>query len=101
MDANLGIPLSFLLVILLGIVCVGVRIYLAKKQAFDAERRRHLVLARVKEKQDGVWFCKFFFCGDHIGFFRNRPSADRVKAVIVGYDERKECFELEEISADK
>lgn len=101
MDTNLGMPLFFLLIILLGVYCLGARIYSAKKNASDAEKRKHQVLARVKEKQNGVWFCKFFFCGDHIGFFRNRPSADRVNAVVVGYDEQMKCFELEEISANK
>lgn len=70
----------------------------------DAKRLRRedvdkeaIVLARVKEKRNSVWVCKFFKLGNHYGFFRRKPRSDRVEAVVVGYDEETGMYELKEL----
>ena len=47
--------------------------------------------------KDGKWICKFFLCGNHSGFFSQKPSSDRVKALVVGYDEKNNIYKLEEL----
>lgn len=69
----------------------------AKRLKRENVNKDAIVIARVKEKKDSVWICKFFKFGNHYGFFRGKPKADRVEAVIVGYDKETGMFELKEL----
>ncbi|MBS4773854.1 MAG: hypothetical protein KHX55_06235 [Proteobacteria bacterium] len=79
-----------------GMAYVALRIAFAIRQA--RKRRKRVVVARVKNCKDGLWMCKFFLCGDHPGYFTQKPSADRVKARVIGYDEKNRIYRLEEFS---
>ena len=63
------------------------------------ERKRNgfTVVARIKKEDNSLWLCKFFFWGDHVGFFRKKPSSDRVQAWVVCYDKNLGMYELEEL----
>ena len=69
----------------------------AKRVKRENVKQEAIVLARVKEKRDSVWICKFFRFGNHYGFFRGKPKSDRVEAVIVGYDKETDMYELKEL----
>ncbi len=69
----------------------------AKKVKRENVKQEAIVLARVKEKRESIWVCKFFKCGNHYGFFREKPKSDRVEAVIVGYDKGTDMYELKEV----
>lgn len=59
-----------------------------------------IVVARLKKEENGLWLCKFFLCGDQLGYFEKRPSSERVKAVVVDYDKQKRLYKLEEFVED-
>ena len=89
-----------LIAVLIALFC-GIFIYLQVIRVRKAQIRKQMlankVLARVKEHRGSIWICKFFDCGDHVGFFSSQPHADRVEAVVVGYDQEKQMYELQEI----
>lgn len=88
---TIAIPVLFLAAC---IVFIYRRIAAAVRRARKLKRR--VVVARVKVEKNGIWVCKFFLYGDHAGFFSHKPSGDRVKAQIVGYDEKNGIYKLEE-----
>lgn len=93
--------LTVILFLLAGVLVCVLRFWSvisnAKRLKRDEVNKDAIVLARVKEKRDSVWICKFFKFGNHYGFFRGKPKSDRVEAVIVGYDEATGMFELKEL----
>lgn len=74
---------------------IYLRIVFAVRRA--KKMKSQIVIARVKTEKDGKWICKFFLCGNHSGFFSQKPSSDRVKALVVGYDEKNNIYKLEEL----
>ena len=60
----------------------------------------YTVVARLKKEENGRWLCKFFLCGDHIGYFEKKPSSERVKAVVVDYDKEIKLYKLEELDEE-
>lgn len=91
---NLQSILVIAAIFVLGVITFKIRYNSARK------RSRHHVIARVKKQEKGIWLCKFFWCGNHLGYLRRRPSRDRVPAIVVGYDEKRQCYELEELERD-
>lgn len=91
--------LFLLLLIAFTVLFIRAKISYLKRNPLiiDEKRRKYKVTARVKRQEQGRWMCKFFDCGNRIGFFKKKPSKLRVDALIVGYDEKMDCFELEEI----
>lgn len=83
-------------IVILLLLC-GFFIYLHRQEKKKRQMLANKVLARVKEHRGSIWICKFFDCGDHVGFFSSQPHADRVDAVVVGYDQEKQMYELQEI----
>lgn len=92
--------IMMLLIIAAGVACMAIRITIAVRQAKKHRKyeKREIVVARIKDEKDGIWLCKFFFCGNHLGYFTSEPSANRVKAYVVGYDEKIGRYLLEEFS---
>ena len=58
---------------------------------------KDLVCARVKKQENGRWLCKFFMCGDRVGYLAVKPSSDRVRAVVVGFDDELQLYKLKEV----
>lgn len=58
---------------------------------------KDLVCARVKTQENGRWLCKFFLCGDHMGYLASEPSSDRVTAVVIGFDDELQLYKLKEV----
>lgn len=74
-------------------------VYSEIKTARKIRQQRYkysIVVARLKKKENGLWLCKFFLCGDHLGYFEKKPSSERVKAVVVAYNKQKQLYKLEE-----
>ena len=75
-------------------------IKLAKKKRQQMKCKDYTVVARLKKEENGRWLCKFFLCGDHIGYFEKKPSSERVKAVVVDYDKEIKLYKLEELDEE-
>lgn len=58
---------------------------------------KNLVCARVKAQENGRWLCKFFMCGNHMGYLASEPSSDRVTAVVIGFDDELQLYKLKEV----
>ncbi len=81
------------------VACVGFKIaHIIRRVRMQ---KRQVVVARVKNFENGVWMCKFFLYGNHVGFFVRKPSGDRVNAYVVGYDEKKQIYKLKELKTSK
>lgn len=90
---------KFMVIILIlaaGIYYFWIRLYHARKEVRRQQQKKNAVVARVKTQENGVWRCKFFWCGDRWGFIRREPSDSRFPAYVVGFDEKENMFELEE-----
>ena len=68
----------------------------ARKIRQQQRYKDSIVVARLKKKENGLWLCKFFLCGDHLGYFEKQPTSERVKAVVVAYIIQKQLYKLEE-----
>ncbi len=71
-------------------------IRVARKKRRQQYYKNGVVVARLKKEENGLWLCKFFLYGDHLGYFEKQPHSERVKAVVVGYNEKNKLFKLEE-----
>lgn len=67
----------------------------------EYKRKGNYVIARVKKKENGVWLCKFFCNGDHLGYLLRKPSRDRIPALVIDEDKARKCFVLEEIEEEE
>ena len=68
----------------------------ARKIRQQQRYKDSIVVARLKKKENGLWLCKFFLCGDHLGYFEKQPTSERVKAVVVDYDNKLKMYRLQE-----
>ncbi len=75
-------------------------IRLARKKRRQQQCKDNIVVARLKKEENGLWLCKFFLCGDHLGYFEKQPSSERVKAVVVEYNKQNQLYKLEEFVED-
>ncbi len=75
-------------------------IKLAKKKRQQLKCKNYVVTARLKKEENGRWICKFFQYGDHIGYFEEKPSSERVKAVVIDYDNKVKMYKLQEYVED-
>lgn len=77
-------------------LCIYSEIRAARKKRRQQHYKNSVVVARLKKEENGLWLCKFFLYGDHLGYFEKQPPSERVKAVVVGYNEKNKLFKLEE-----
>ena len=68
----------------------------ARKIRKQQRCKDNLVVARFKTKENGCWICKFFLCGERLGYFEKQPSSERVRAVVVEFNKQKQLYKLEE-----
>lgn len=105
MKDDIQTALVILSIFAFGFFYLKLRIEWAVKEGRRRKNKEYLkkgkfVMARVKEKENDVWLCKFFMYGDRLGYLRNQPSEDRVPALIVDYDDKRKRYILEEVEKD-
>lgn len=72
-------------------------IKIARKKRKLMRCKNYTVTARLKKEESGRWLCKFYFCGDHLGYFEKKPSSERVKAIVTEYNKNIGLYKLEEL----
>lgn len=71
-------------------------IRIAKKKKKQQLCKNYVVVARLKKEENGHWVCKFFQCGNHLGYLEEKPSSERVKAIVIDYDKSQKMYKLQE-----
>lgn len=77
------------------------RIELEKQRARRIEQKK-IVTARFKnERVAGFWKCRYFSLhkGDTVGFLRQKPSSERIKAKEGSLDPELNMYELIELES--
>lgn len=99
MDA-LFITMTLLAVIFFYIWYIYNEVRIAKRKKMQQLCKNYVVVARVKKHENGHWVCKFFHCGDHLGYLDEKPSSERIKAIVFDYDQQNRLYKLQEYVED-